>query len=59
MTSVFSTYDTLNAHQRPMVGDTKMSVVNVDHIGWLKCDGRVLNVNDYYFLWETIGYSFG
>jgi microcystin-dependent protein len=42
-----------------MVGDTKMSVVNIDHIGWLKCDGRLLNVNDYYFLWQTIGYSFG
>ena len=59
MTSVYSTYDTLNAHQRPMVGDTKMSAVAIDHIGWLKCDGRLLNVTDYYFLWEAIGYSFG
>ena len=59
MTSVLSVFDTLNAHQRPMVGDTKMSAVAIDHVGWLKCDGRLLNVSDYYFLWETIGYSFG
>lgn len=59
MTSVYSTYDTLNAHQRPTVGDSKFSAVNVDHMGWLKCDGRTLNVSDYYFLWQVIGYSYG
>jgi microcystin-dependent protein len=28
-------------------------------MGWLKCDGRILNVADYYFLFGVIGYSFG
>jgi microcystin-dependent protein len=36
-----------------------MSVIGNDHLGWMKCDGRVLNVNDYYLLWRVIGYSFG
>jgi len=28
-------------------------------LGWLKCDGRALNVNDFYFLYRVIGTSFG
>jgi microcystin-dependent protein len=47
------------AHARPTVGDTKMSVISNDHMGWLNCDGRTLNVNDFYLLWRVIGYSFG
>ena len=35
-----------------------MGVVNRDHLGWLKCDGRCLSVQQYYQLWEVIGYSF-
>ena len=50
---------TYNSHQRPIVGDTKMSALTTDHIGWLKCDGRTLQVADYYFLWRVIGYNFG
>lgn len=41
------------------MGDTKMSVIPNDHMGWLKCDGRTLNKNDFYSLWRVIGYSFG
>lgn len=52
-------YANYTSHQRPMAGDTKMSALNVDHIGWLKCDGRALQVADYYFLWRVIGHSFG
>lgn len=52
-------YVTYGSHQRPTVGDTKFSAVNKDHIGWLKCDGRALQISDYYFLWQVIGYSFG
>jgi microcystin-dependent protein len=52
-------YVTYGSHQRPIVGDTKFSAVNQDHVGWLKCDGRALQVSDYYFLWQVIGYSFG
>ena len=49
----------LSAHRRPTVGDTKLSVINYDHMGWLKCDGRQLSVAEYRFLFEVIGYSFG
>lgn len=59
MTSRNRDYGTLSAHQKPTVGDTKMSVVGLDHIGWLLCDGRLLNVKDFYFLFSIIQYSFG
>ena len=47
------------AHQRAIVGDTKMSVISNDHMGWMMCDGRTLAVQDYYLLWRVIGYNFG
>jgi microcystin-dependent protein len=59
MTSFCRAPVTYTAHQRAIVGDTKMSVINNDHLGWLMCDGRTLNVNDYYLLWRVVGYSFG
>jgi microcystin-dependent protein len=59
MTSYCRTPVTYTAHQRAIVGDTKMSVIGNDHLGWMKCDGRTLNVNDYYLLWRVIGYAFG
>jgi len=59
MTSVGRNYLTLTAHQKPTVGDMKTSAVNIDHMGWLKCDGRGLTVADYYWLWQVIGYSHG
>jgi microcystin-dependent protein len=58
MTSYCRDFFTLSAHQRPTVGDIKMGVVNRDHLGWLKCDGRTLSVQQYYQLWQVIGYSF-
>lgn len=36
-----------------------MSVINNDHMGWLLCDGRTLNVNEFYLLWRVVGYAFG
>ncbi len=59
MTSLLRRYATFEAHQRPTVGDTKTSVVAVDHLGWLICDGRSLNVRDWRILFSIIGYSFG
>lgn len=59
MSSVNREYLTYNSHQRPIVGDTKTSALTTDHIGWLKCDGRALQVADFYFLWRVIGHSFG
>lgn len=59
MSSVLTNFYNLSAHQRPMTGDTKMSVVEVDHMGWLKCDGRVVLISQFPFLFNVIGYSFG
>ena len=52
-------YLTFTAHQKPTVGDSKFSAVQYDHLGWMKCDGRLLNVADFQFLFYVIGYSFG
>ena len=49
----------MSAHSRPMAGDTKTSVLDLDHLGWLKCDGRSLSKTDFQFLFDVIGYSFG
>jgi microcystin-dependent protein len=57
--AVSRSYFHLAAHQRPSVGDTKTSVVELDHMGWLKCDGRLLNVTDWKFLFDVVGYKFG
>jgi microcystin-dependent protein len=50
---------TLSAHQKPNVGDIKTSVVNVDHLGWLLCDGRPLTKSEYGLLFYEVGYTFG
>lgn len=59
MTSVQVSFMTLNARQKPTVGDTKLGIVALDHLGWLLCDGRLLNISDYTFLFNVIGYKFG
>lgn len=43
----------------PHVGDYKFSARNSDFHGWMLCDGRVLNVDEYPVLNEIIGTSFG
>jgi len=40
-------------------GDLKFSAVQADHHGWLLCDGRALNIEDYTELYNTIGTAFG
>jgi microcystin-dependent protein len=47
------------ASKRTTVGDTKFSMVGIDHLGWLICDGRTLNIADYYFLYQVLKSSFG
>ncbi len=42
-----------------MVGDTKTSALTIDHLGWLVCDGRLLDVSTWQFLFKAVGYSFG
>lgn len=59
MSSALRSIANYNAHQRPTVGDTKTSVVSVDHIGWLKCDGRQISTSEFSALFSVLGYSFG
>ena len=59
MTSLARNYFTLSAHQKPTVGDTKLSLAGVDHLGWMLCDGRSLNTTTYNLLFSVVGYSFG
>lgn len=59
MTSRSIEFLTFTAHQKPTVGDIKMSAVQADHMGWLMCDGRAVAVNDWVFLFNVIGYQFG
>ena len=59
MSSLLRTYASFTAHQKPTVGDMKMSAVNNDHLGWLVCDGRLLNVADWRALFNALGYQFG
>lgn len=59
MTSYIRQIFTLSAHQKATVGDTKFSVIPNDHMGWLLCDGRTVNVAVFRFLFNVIGYSYG
>lgn len=59
MGSYFRDFYRPTATQRPTVGDTKFSVFDHDHMGWLKCDGSLKSVTDYNFLFQVIGYKFG
>jgi len=47
------------AHQKPTTGDMKFSAAQYDHLGWLMCDGRELNISEFQFLYNVIGNSFG
>jgi microcystin-dependent protein len=59
MSSVLRRTGALSAVERHTVGDTKTSLVSNDHVGWLLCDGRTLNVDDFRHLFSVIGHSFG
>lgn len=47
-----------SAVERAAVGDTKTSMVRVDHLGWLVCDGRSLLKSEYRALYAVIGDDF-
>lgn len=59
MASIARRFFSPMAAEKPSVGDTKTSLVEVDHLGWLKCDGRSLNVSEFYFLYQLIGNTYG
>ena len=59
MASVLRSFANTNARLQPTVGDYKTNALETDHMGWLKCDGRALNVVDYPELYLVIGEAFG
>jgi len=59
MTSLLRGYFAPSASQKATVGDTKMSMVNADHLGWLLCDGRSLEVSKFRILYNVIGNAYG
>lgn len=59
MSSVMRKYGVFTAHEKPTTGDAKMSFVSIDHLGWLRCDGRSLSKTEYGILFNVIGYTFG
>lgn len=59
MGSYFRDFYSPKATQQPTIGDTKFSVVNQDHMGWMNCDGRLVSAEDYALLFRVVGYSFG
>ena len=59
MTSTMRVNAANTARTKPTTGDTKMSFVNTDHLGWVKCDGRALNKVKYNLLFQVLGSTFG
>ena len=59
MTSTLRVNAANTARTKPTTGDTKMSFVNTDHLGWLKCDGRQMDKTADNLLFQVIGYTFG
>ena len=58
MSSVLRRSGYRSAVERAAVGDTKTSMVRVDHLGWLVCDGRALLKSEYRALYAVIGDDF-
>jgi microcystin-dependent protein len=46
-------------NKRELVGDLKWSMMNLDHEGWMACDGRSLDRIAYQELFNVIGTTFG
>jgi microcystin-dependent protein len=59
MTSVLRRQGDYSATERPTVGDLKMSLVGVDHIGWLRCNGRPVPIAAFRQLFDVVGHQFG
>jgi len=58
MTSTMRVNAANTARTKPTTGDTKMSFVNTDHLGWLRCDGRQLDKVKYNLLFQVLGDTF-
>lgn len=57
--SVFDNINSWNNIPFFSIGDIKHSINNSDHNGWLLCDGRSFNIENYPDLYNIIGNSFG
>ena len=44
--------------EKPKVGDLKYSLYSKNHDGWLRCDGKQYNIDDYQKLYDVIGTNF-
>lgn len=47
------------AYSQAIIGDYKYSARSEDHLGWLVCDGRLLDREQYKGLFEIFGTTFG
>jgi microcystin-dependent protein len=59
MTSYCRRYLNFGAHERPTVGDIKISFTGFDHLGWIKCDGTYVSKTEYALLYNVIGDKYG
>ena len=59
MTSRLRSIGDFTVHQKAEIGDTKISSKDADHTGWLKCDGRQLDIYLYNQLYQAIGTKYG
>lgn len=46
-------------YSQALIGDYKYSARSDDHLGWLVCDGRSVEIGDYPALYDVIGEAFG
>ena len=59
MTSVLRQTSAFMAHEKPVVGDMKMSFVGYNHLGWMMCNGASLLIATNQLLYKVIGKQFG
>lgn len=55
----YETVPKMQSHEALQIGDYKLSARNADYNGWMVCNGRILNVDDYPELYAVIGGDFG
>lgn len=59
ITAELSLYGSVLKYSQSIIGDYKTCARSDDHFGWMICDGRLLDREDYKALFEVIGTSFG
>ncbi len=58
-TTVLPPLQQVAVYSQALIGDYKYSARSNDHLGWLACDGRSVEIGDYPALFDVIGTSFG